>query len=87
MQQVPAELSTAFERWLDQAQVPAHQRPDYPKWVRFYLDFWTKYGHFPALPTSLGPFLTKLASKTKMTCVQTVPSVTLNEAKSPLDCL
>jgi hypothetical protein len=31
--------------------------------VRFYLDFCTKYGHSPALPTSLGPFLTKLAAK------------------------
>jgi hypothetical protein len=39
------------------------------------------------MPTSLGPFLTKLASKTTMIYVQTVPSVTLNEAKSPLDCL
>ena len=63
MQQVPAEIWAAFERRLDQAQVPADQRPDYHKWVRFYLDFCTKYGHSPALPTSLGPFLTKLAAK------------------------
>jgi hypothetical protein len=43
--------------------VPADQRPDYHKWVRFYFHFCHKYGHSPALPTSLGPFLTKLASK------------------------
>jgi hypothetical protein len=43
--------------------VPADQRPDYHKWVRFYFDFCHKYGHSPAAPTSLGPFLTKLASK------------------------
>jgi hypothetical protein len=36
MQQVPAEISTAFERRLDRARVPAPQRPDYHKWVRFY---------------------------------------------------
>ena len=63
MQQVPADISAAFQRRLDQAQVPPDQRPDYHKWVRFYLDFCTKYGHSPALPTSLGPFLTKLAAK------------------------
>ena len=63
MQQVAEETRVAFERRLERARVPAPQRPDYQKWVRFYLDFWTKYGHFPALPTSLGPFLTKLAAK------------------------
>ena len=57
MQQVPAEIWAAFARRLDQAQVPADQRPDYHKWVRFYLDFCHKYGHSPAAPTSLGPFL------------------------------
>jgi len=63
MQQVPADIWATLERRLDQAQVPPHQRPDYHKWVRFYFHFCAKYGHSPALPTSLGPFLTKLASK------------------------
>ena len=63
MQQVPADIWTAFEWRLDQAQVPADQRPDYHKWARFYFDFCHKYGHSPAVATSLGPFLTKLASK------------------------
>jgi hypothetical protein len=63
MQQVPADISVTLERRLDRAQVPADQRPDYHKWVRFYLDFCSKYGHSPALPTSLSPFLTKLAAK------------------------
>jgi len=63
MQQVPADISASFQRRLDQAQVPADQRPDYHKWVRFYFDFCHKYGHSPAAPTSLGPFLTKLAAK------------------------
>jgi len=47
MQQVPADTSAAFQRRLDQTQVPADQRPDYHKWVRFYLDFCAKYGHPP----------------------------------------
>ena len=63
MQQVPADISAAFERRLDAAQVPADQRPDYHKWTRFYLDFCRKYGHPPRSPTSLGPFLGKLATK------------------------
>jgi hypothetical protein len=36
MQQVPADISAAFQRRLDQVQVPANQRPDCHKWVRFY---------------------------------------------------
>ena len=63
MQQVSPDIWAAFERRLDQAQVPAGQRPGYLKWVRFYFDFCSKYGHSPALPTSLGPFLNKLAAK------------------------
>ena len=63
MQQVPADIWAAFERRLDEAQVPTDQRPDYHKWVRFYFHFCHKYGHSPALSTSLGPFLAKLASK------------------------
>ena len=63
MQQVPAEISTAFERRLDRARVPAPQRPDYHKWVRFYFHFCYKYSQPPASPNTLGPFLTKLASK------------------------
>ena len=63
MQQVSPDIWAAFERRLDQAQVPPGQRPDYLKWVRFYFDFCSKYGHSPALPTSLGPFLNKLAAK------------------------
>ena len=63
MQQVPSDISAAFQRRLDQSQEPADQRLDYRKWVGFYLDFCTQYRHSPALPTSLGPFLTKLAAK------------------------
>ena len=63
MQQVARETWVAFERRLERAQVPAPQRPDYHRWTRFYLDFCHKYGHPPRSPTSLGPFLGKLAAK------------------------
>jgi hypothetical protein len=63
MQQVPVDALAAIGRRLDQARVPTSQRPDYYKWLRFYHDFCHKYGHSPLLPTSLGPFLTKLLAK------------------------
>jgi hypothetical protein len=80
MQQVPTDISAAFRRRLDQAQVPADQRPVYHKWARFYLDFCTKYSHSPASPTSLGLFLNKLASKATMIYPQTVPIQTPENA-------
>jgi hypothetical protein len=43
--------------------MPTPQRPDYRKRVRFYLDFCDKHGHPERSPTSLGPFLSKLAAK------------------------
>ena len=87
MQQVPTDIRAAFERRLDRAQVPVDQRPNYHKWVWFYFDFCHKYGHSPAAPTSLGPFklLGHSDIKTTMIYLQTVPSLTLKEAKSPLD--
>jgi hypothetical protein len=81
MQQVARETWVSFERRLERAQVPAPQRPDYHKWTRFYLDFCHKYGHPPRSPTSFGSFLRKLAAKNQ----SAEQSVTLKEAKSPLD--
>ena len=65
MQQVARETWVAFERRLERARVPAPQRGDYHKWTRFYLDFCRKYGFPPRSPTSLGPFLSKLAAKNR----------------------
>jgi len=63
MQAVPSEVWADFERGLDEMRVPTPQRSDYRKWVRFYFDFCHKYGHPSHSPTSLGPFLSKLAAK------------------------
>lgn len=45
------------------AGVPGTEWNDARKWTRFYLDFCGKYGHSPRSPSSLGPFLAKLAEK------------------------
>ena len=63
MQQVATKTRVAYELRLQRARVPASERPDYHKWTRFYLDFCHKYSHEPRSPTSLGPFLSKLAAK------------------------
>jgi hypothetical protein len=47
MQQVPAEIWATLERRFDEVQLPAPQRPDCRKWVRFYLDFCHEYGPPP----------------------------------------
>src|SRR5438876_3274793 len=63
MEQVPIEMREEFERRLEGALIPELQRPGYRKWLRFYMDFCHKFGHSPTSASSLGPFLTKLASK------------------------
>jgi hypothetical protein len=57
MRPVPPEIWATFERRLHEARVSASQRPDYRKWVRFYLDFCQKYGHSAASPASRGSLL------------------------------
>ena len=44
---VPSETLIGFDRRLEGAAIPARERPDYRKWMRFYLDFCQKYGHPP----------------------------------------
>ena len=48
---------------MEKAAVLALERPEYLRWVRFYLDFCQKYGHPPREETSIPRFLEKLASK------------------------
>jgi len=63
MRPIPPEVWAAFEQRMDKTRVPAPQRAEYGKWVRFYLDFCGKYGHAAASAGSRDPFLAKLASK------------------------
>jgi hypothetical protein len=59
MQEIPAELAVSFKGRLDRERVPEPRRPDYFKWVKFYLYFCQEYGYPPTAPTALEPFLTK----------------------------
>jgi hypothetical protein len=61
IQRLSAETESAFEQRLAQARVPTARRPQYHKSVRLYGYFCQKFGYPPTAPTSLGPFLTKLA--------------------------
>ncbi len=63
MKPLPAELDARFHRQLAQACVPPALRPDYCNWLRFFLLFCQKYNYSPTAPTSLGPFLTRLAAR------------------------
>jgi hypothetical protein len=63
MLQVPRDIQVAFDRKIEEALVKREERPTYRKWLRFYLDFCSKYRHPPDSKGSLLRFLSKLASK------------------------
>ena len=63
MIQVPDALWRKFEHFLDAECIPGGKRGAFKKWVRFYLDFCSKYKHEYASAESIPPFLEKLKSK------------------------
>lgn len=60
---VTAFLSQTFESQLCLRNIPDQQRPDFHKWLRFYLDFCNKYSLDPKLTASFAGFDEKLQSK------------------------
>jgi integron integrase len=60
---VPASLTQAFDSQLFQRNIPNHQRRDFHKWLRFYLDYCAKYASDPKLIASFAGFDEKLKSK------------------------
>jgi integron integrase len=56
-------LQTQYEKALDSASISRELRPHFRKWLRFYLDFCSKYGHSPRSKSSVPLFMAKLASK------------------------
>jgi hypothetical protein len=56
-------LKQTYARLLTQRNVPTHSHNYYFKWLRFYLDFCSKYHHAPNPRTSLPLFLAKLQEK------------------------
>ena len=60
---VARDLQTQYEKALDSASVSRELRPHFRKWLRFYLDFCSKYEHSPRSKSSVPLFMAKLASK------------------------
>ena len=60
---IPDDIARQFASLLDKRAVPSAQHAFYKKWLRYYLDFCSKY-RFPAgASKSLASFLTKLREK------------------------
>jgi len=63
MLRVPDEILGRFEVAMTSAGVSRRERWQYRKWLRYYLDFCSKYQWSPEKHGSLEPFIEKLASK------------------------
>jgi len=63
MQPLSPQIVEVFQQRLHQAQVPPHLHSIYQKWLRFYFLFCHKFKYSPGAPTTLGPFLTRLAAR------------------------
>jgi len=59
---------------LDARYIPASQQPYFAKRLRFYLDFFAKYGFEPYDPQSLPYFIQKLQSKNQGHFQQQLPT-------------
>lgn len=60
---LPFDLTRKFQTLLAQADVPISQRPNYQKWLRYYLDFCHKYHLEPSQKRHFQVFDEKLRSK------------------------
>jgi integron integrase len=63
MLDLPAQLKNDYTRLLQQRDIPQHSHNAYLKWLRFYLDFCSKYHHAAAHRSSLPLFIKKLLEK------------------------
>lgn len=55
MLQIPEDVAERFETALQGARIADALRPHLRKWLRYYLDFCTKYGFDPADEASSAP--------------------------------
>jgi hypothetical protein len=69
---IPTELLTRYVAFLEKRTVPSSHCNDYQKWLRYYLDYCSKYGLPDGGSKSLTKFLGKLKEK-KQTEIQTRP--------------
>jgi len=80
MKELPTEWVTSFERRLDQAKVPQPLRLAYDSLV-------SSFNVVSQLPPRIKPLTPFCSFSGTMIYLQTVPTLTLKQAKSPLDCL
>lgn len=63
MKVIPQELLKQFDERLTAKKIPPGTHQFYRKWLRFYLDFCSKYTNAPRNPDSLPGFIDKLREK------------------------
>lgn len=63
MKQIPQEFLTRFEAQLNINQISQQESFYYKKWLQYYIDFCSKYGHAPKSSHSLPLFIHKLREK------------------------
>ena len=63
MEQIPTKIQNLYVDFLKKNKHPSEEIPFHLKWLRYYLDFCTKYNHAKASPNSLAAFITKLRQK------------------------
>ena len=63
MLHIPDEVASRFVEAMEAANVDGTTRPHLHRWLRFYLDFCTKYGFEPLAASSFPHFNTKLQDK------------------------
>lgn len=63
MLQTPSEVAARLDGALESAAIAGHLRPHYHRWLRFFLDFCSKYQWDPTSASAVKPFLSKLESK------------------------
>jgi len=73
------ELVHTYDAMLAQSKIAPHERNDYRKWFRYYLDYCHKYHHSPADKQSFSAFHEKLSSKnqSEASCRQAYAAVVL----------
>lgn len=63
MEQIPTKIQNLYVDFLKKNELPSDEILSYLKWLRYYLDFCTKYNHAKSAPESLNTFITKLKQK------------------------
>ena len=63
MDQIPTKIQNLYVDFLKKNELSSDEILSYLKWLRYYLDFCTKYNHPKSAPESLNIFITKLIQK------------------------